>query len=116
MRAVGAGAVGAVRGIDHGLGAIARLPIALYKRLISPLLPPACRFYPSCSCYADEAYRRRGFVVGSWLTLRRLVRCNPLFAGGHDPVPSKGLGRAHDCDHPAHPRVAALEEDPCVAP
>jgi putative membrane protein insertion efficiency factor len=69
---------------------IARLLIALvrlYQRLISPLLPPSCRFYPSCSAYAVEALRRHGALRGTWLTARRLGRCHPFHPGGLDPVP-----------------------------
>jgi len=61
--------------------------IALYRRLASPLLPPACRFYPSCSAYAAEAVRRHGAGKGMLLTVKRLARCHPLCAGGIDPVP-----------------------------
>ena len=58
-----------------------------YQRWISPLLGPHCRFYPTCSHYAIEALTNHGAFKGSWLTLRRLVRCHPLNAGGYDPVP-----------------------------
>jgi uncharacterized protein len=61
--------------------------IRLYQRAISPLLPPACRFVPTCSAYAAEAIERHGCWSGSWLALRRLVRCHPFCAGGYDPVP-----------------------------
>lgn len=58
-----------------------------YRRFISPLLPPACRFYPSCSRYAIEAIERFGVVRGSWLGLGRILRCNPFGGCGCDPVP-----------------------------
>ncbi len=61
--------------------------VAIYRRLVSPLLPPACRFYPSCSAYAEGALRRHGAARGTWLTVRRLVRCHPFHPGGIDPVP-----------------------------
>ncbi|MBU1214457.1 MAG: membrane protein insertion efficiency factor YidD [Gammaproteobacteria bacterium] len=58
-----------------------------YKFLISPLLPPSCRFYPSCSQYAEEAIVKHGALKGAWLSLKRILRCNPWTAGGFDPVP-----------------------------
>lgn len=63
------------------------LLVALYRRLVSPLLPAACRFYPSCSAYAETALRRHGATRGTWLTARRLARCHPFHPGGIDPVP-----------------------------
>ena len=61
--------------------------IRLYQKLISPLKPPCCRFTPTCSAYAAEAYQNRGFFVGSFLSVRRILRCNPFSKGGYDPVP-----------------------------
>lgn len=63
------------------------LPVHAYRKVISPLLPPTCRFYPSCSAYAVEALTVHGALRGSWLTLRRLLRCGPWHPGGLDPVP-----------------------------
>ena len=74
----------------------ARALIALlrwYKRWISPLLPPACRFAPTCSEYMAEAIRLHGVGRGAWLGLRRLSRCHPFNAGGYDPVPAPREGR-----------------------
>lgn len=62
-------------------------PLRWYQRFISPLLPPSCRFYPSCSEYAVQALRTHGVLRGSWLTVRRLLRCAPWHPGGLDPVP-----------------------------
>jgi putative membrane protein insertion efficiency factor len=60
---------------------------ACYKKLVSPLLPPACRFTPTCSEYARDAVLRHGLTRGLALAARRLARCHPFHAGGHDPVP-----------------------------
>ncbi|MDY6783081.1 MAG: membrane protein insertion efficiency factor YidD [Cyanobacteriota bacterium] len=59
-----------------------------YKRYLSPLLPPACRFYPTCSEYAMDAIARFGFWRGSRLAAQRLLRCHPFYPGGYDPVPT----------------------------
>ncbi|ADP10828.1 conserved hypothetical protein [Erwinia sp. Ejp617] len=67
-----------------------RLLIALirvYQRVISPLLGPHCRFHPSCSQYGIEALRRFGMIKGSWLAMKRLLKCHPFNPGGDDPVP-----------------------------
>lgn len=61
--------------------------IRFYRRYVSPLTPPSCRFHPTCSAYGEEAVRRYGAARGGWLTLRRLLRCHPFCKGGYDPVP-----------------------------
>lgn len=61
--------------------------ILFYRRFVSPLLPPACRFYPSCSQYAYQAIERHGPVKGLALAVKRLLRCHPGNPGGYDPVP-----------------------------
>ena len=58
-----------------------------YQLIISPLLGPRCRFYPSCSNYAAEAIKRFGVIRGGWLALKRIGRCHPMHPGGPDPVP-----------------------------
>lgn len=65
---------------------LATFLIKVYRYAISPILPSSCRFYPSCSEYAIESLGKYGLLRGSWLTLKRIARCHPLSAGGHDPV------------------------------
>ena len=65
--------------------------IRFYRRFISPLKGrPTCRFTPTCSAYGLEAFQKRGFFVGLYLTVRRILRCHPFNPGGYDPVPEKG--------------------------
>lgn len=64
--------------------------LVVYQRLISPLLPPACRFAPTCSEYARLAVLEHGLGRGTWLALRRLCRCHPFNPGGYDPPPVRG--------------------------
>jgi putative membrane protein insertion efficiency factor len=70
-------------------------PIKVYQYLISPLLGPRCRFYPTCSHYAVEAIEVHGAARGSYLALRRLLRCHPWHPGGIDPVPEKRQTTIH---------------------
>ncbi|OGF52432.1 MAG: membrane protein insertion efficiency factor YidD [Candidatus Firestonebacteria bacterium GWA2_43_8] len=63
--------------------------LKIYKKGISPYLPPSCRFTPTCSEYAMEALNRFGVVKGGWLAVKRVSKCHPFHKGGHDPVPEK---------------------------
>lgn len=84
--------------------------VRLYQLLLSPVLPPSCRYLPTCSDYAIEALAQHGVIAGSWLALRRLARCHPWGGSGYDPVPAARtgstktnfFGRRHDCGA-AHP-------------
>ena len=75
----------------RSLGGAVRTMLVLavrgYQVALSPLMPPACRYYPTCSHYAIEALERHGALRGSWLALRRILRCHPFRPGGYDPVP-----------------------------
>jgi putative membrane protein insertion efficiency factor len=95
-----------VNGLSRALALLLMLPIRFYKAVLSPLLPPMCRFHPSCSVYALGALAVHGPFKGSWLALRRIGRCHPLNPGGLDPVPPRD-GR---------PASALLEElEPALA-
>jgi hypothetical protein len=77
--------------------AFRQIPLMLirgYQVAVSPLLGPRCRFYPSCSCYAHTAIERFGVLRGTWLGLKRLLRCHPFTEGGYDPVPEKRMTHA----------------------
>lgn len=74
--------------------------VRAYRRWVSPLLGARCRFYPSCSAYAEEALSRYGALRGGWLAVRRLGRCHPFHPGGLDPVPD-----APAASRPAAPTV-----------
>lgn len=69
------------------LRSFAILPIRFYRYVLSPLMPARCRFYPSCSAYAQEAILLHGILRGGFLTAWRILRCHPLSSGGYDPVP-----------------------------
>ncbi len=68
--------------------------IRAYQLVLSPMLGPHCRFYPSCSCYTHTAIERHGALRGAWLGLRRILRCHPFAEGGYDPVPDEKLTHA----------------------
>jgi putative membrane protein insertion efficiency factor len=72
--------------INLMLRQIVCFPIKLYQYLISPLLKPSCRYYPSCSQYAESAIRHHGIGNGLWMALKRVLRCHPWSRGGYDPV------------------------------
>ncbi len=76
-----------VRVLNSVLVGSALVVIVSWQKLVSPLLGHICRFEPSCSNYAREALKKYGFIRGSWLSVKRICRCNPYVRGGEDPVP-----------------------------
>jgi putative membrane protein insertion efficiency factor len=90
--------------------------IELYKWCISPVLPSSCRYLPTCSEYAMEALDRHGILRGSWLTLLRILRCNPLGGSGYDPVPTRIARRPERYQHPPEAaRTGAASERRCCS-
>jgi putative membrane protein insertion efficiency factor len=85
----------------RALSWIGIVPVRAYQWFISPLLPPSCRYEPTCSAYAIEALQRHGLLRGGYLTARRLLRCHPWGGSGYDPVPGH-----EDCQHHHHIAVA----------
>ena len=85
--------------------------VRLYRKIISPLKPPCCRFRPSCSAYAIEAFQKRGFFVGLILTIGRILRCNPFSKGGYDPVPEKGLRNPKNLREPGEEATDTTEQE-----
>jgi len=77
------------------------LLLEAYRALLSPLVGGHCRFFPSCSLYAEEAVRTHGAARGGWLALRRLLRCHPFSPGGFDPVPQPSATRSAIPGHPS---------------
>ncbi|MDA2768854.1 membrane protein insertion efficiency factor YidD [Bacillus cereus group sp. Bc010] len=69
--------------------------IRFYQKFISPMTPPTCRFYPTCSHYGLEAFQKHGAFKGFWLTCKRILKCYPFHPGGFDPVPDKKDDKVH---------------------
>jgi len=70
--------------------------IRFYQKIISPLTPPSCRFYPTCSSYGLEAIKRYGAFKGGYLTIKRILKCHPFHPGGIDPVPEEWPCKKHN--------------------
>ncbi|MFE8698159.1 membrane protein insertion efficiency factor YidD [Cytobacillus sp. FJAT-53684] len=70
--------------------------IRFYQIVISPLKPPTCRFYPTCSHYGLESVKRFGAIKGGWLAVKRILKCHPFHPGGFDPVPEKSPKKKND--------------------
>ena len=88
--------------------------IKFYRKCISPLKGrPCCRFVPTCSAYALEAFQTRGFFIGLILSVWRILRCNPFCAGGYDPVPEKGLRYKGSREIPTSLQGCSGEEGSC---
>lgn len=86
---------------------IATLPIRFYRLAVSPLMPPSCRFEPTCSAYAITAIERHGVLRGLWLGLRRILRCHPWGGAGYDPVPPA----RHLCRHSSNPQMSTSVDE-----
>ena len=89
--------------------------VRFYRKYLSRLKrKPSCRFVPSCSAYAIEAFQKRGFFVGMILTVWRILRCNPYNPGGYDPVPEKGLRYKGSREIPTHENACCdTHDEPC---
>ncbi|MFN3240115.1 MAG: membrane protein insertion efficiency factor YidD [Planctomycetota bacterium] len=87
------------------------VPVWIYRKVISPMKPPTCRFHPTCSSYALEALRVHGAVRGSWLTVWRLCRCHPFCEPGFDPVPPRRVRRTV-----TPPRPSGTDRSPNARP
>nr|WP_304956739.1 membrane protein insertion efficiency factor YidD [Zooshikella harenae] len=85
--------------------------LKIYRWLISPLLGNNCRFYPSCSHYAEQALQQHGVSYGLWLTVRRLLCCHPWHPGGYDPVPGDDAASVMVDSEKSLPRTDRLKSD-----
>ena len=72
------------------------LPVYFYRAAISPLLPPSCRYTPTCSQYTIEALKKRGPIIGLYLSIKRIISCNPWGGSGYDPVPEPRSKHKHE--------------------
>jgi putative membrane protein insertion efficiency factor len=87
--------------VPGALGWLLLLPLRGYRRWISPALPPRCRYYPSCSAYAEQALRELGPFKGTVVAFWRVLRCNPLSSGGLDPLENRRLFRSGNPTEPS---------------
>lgn len=99
--AKGFAALGSRSPLSRALTALVLAPIRVYRRLVSPLLGPRCRYYPTCSTYAEQAVRELGPVRGTILAVWRVLRCNPMSSGGLDPLENRRLFRSKRSADPA---------------
>lgn len=76
-----------MKAFDRWIAVVLSWPIKFYKCAVSPMLPPSCRYTPTCSQYALEALKKYGALKGTWLTIKRIARCHPWGGQGYDPVP-----------------------------
>jgi putative membrane protein insertion efficiency factor len=84
------------------------VPVRAYQWFVSPLLPPSCRYEPTCSAYAVQAFERHGLLRGLFITARRLLRCHPWGGSGYDPVPDALPGCRHEA-HAHHHHIAVAD-------
>ncbi len=89
--------------------------LKVYRAVISPLYGNVCKFYPSCSAYALEAVRVHGAAKGTWLAVRRLLRCHPWSLGGYDPVPGTPAAREWEAEQLARAAMSSLSPDVAIA-
>ena len=88
--------------------------LRMYKKIISPMLPNSCRFHPTCSVYAMEALEKHGVLNGTWLAIKRVLKCHPFHKGGFDPVPGQAptLFRRFVADDAAPPSSLSDKTSP----